>query len=278
MQADAGDIPHMLFYGPSGAGKKTRVMALLRSIYGAGVEKVCCDSKLNGSHAGVYASWSVHARLHIDVAAAIYAILTYDALSPDGGTVLLYHPYAAPAALAALGEGFGFPKLTVSLLRHWLQVKLEHRPFKTPSGKAIEMTTVASNYHIEINPGDAGIYDRFVVQVCVGRRTRGSMRRFRGLFFGAGTISIKDRLQHGVRAPPARLLSGPRYANLYWLRPFPPLQDLIKEMAAYTPLESQRSFKVVLLSEVDRLTKEAQVRRPTPAASAEPMCINARTV
>lgn len=26
------------------------------------------------------------------------------------------------------------------------------------------MTTVASSYHIEINPGDAGIYDRFVVQ------------------------------------------------------------------------------------------------------------------
>jgi replication factor C subunit 3/5 len=38
--ASAGDIPHMLFYRPSGAGKKTRIMALLRAIYGAGVEKV----------------------------------------------------------------------------------------------------------------------------------------------------------------------------------------------------------------------------------------------
>ncbi len=72
----------MMFYGPSGAGKKTRVMALLRSMYGNGVEKV----------------------------------------------------------------------------------KLEHRTFATPSGKNIEVTTVASNYHIEINPGDAGIYDRYVVQ------------------------------------------------------------------------------------------------------------------
>ena len=38
--AAAGDLPHMLFYGPSGAGKKTRVMALLRAIFGAGVERV----------------------------------------------------------------------------------------------------------------------------------------------------------------------------------------------------------------------------------------------
>lgn len=39
-QAAAGELPHMLFYGPSGAGKKTRIMALLRAIFGSGVEKV----------------------------------------------------------------------------------------------------------------------------------------------------------------------------------------------------------------------------------------------
>ena len=116
--AASGDLPHLLFYGPSGAGKKTRVMALLRAIFGAGVEKV----------------------------------------------------------------------------------KLEHRTFSAPSGKAIEVTTVASNYHIEVNPGDAGMYDRYVVQ------------------------------------------------------------ELIKEMAAYAPLTAVegKAFKVVLLSEVDRLSKEAQ--------------------
>jgi hypothetical protein len=30
----------MLFYGPSGAGKKTRIMCLLREIFGASVERV----------------------------------------------------------------------------------------------------------------------------------------------------------------------------------------------------------------------------------------------
>lgn len=37
--ASSGDIPHLLLYGPSGAGKRTLVTCLLRSLYGPSVEK-----------------------------------------------------------------------------------------------------------------------------------------------------------------------------------------------------------------------------------------------
>ncbi len=34
---------------------------------------------------------------------------------------------------------------------------------QTPSNKKLEIGTIASNYHIEINAGDAGNHDRIVV-------------------------------------------------------------------------------------------------------------------
>ena len=77
--ANSADCPHLLFFGPNGGGKKTRVMALLREMFGPGVERV----------------------------------------------------------------------------------KLEHRAFKTSTNKAVEITTLGSNYHIECNASDAGNSDRF---------------------------------------------------------------------------------------------------------------------
>jgi replication factor C subunit 3/5 len=71
-----------MFYGPAGSGKKTRIMALLRAVYGPGVEKL----------------------------------------------------------------------------------RIEQRSFTTKSNTKIEINTLTSNHHIELNPSDAGYHDCLVVQ------------------------------------------------------------------------------------------------------------------
>ena len=43
--AKSGNMPHMLFYGPSGAGKKTRIMALLKGIFGNAVYKLKLEQR-----------------------------------------------------------------------------------------------------------------------------------------------------------------------------------------------------------------------------------------
>ena len=123
------DFPHAMIYGPSGAGKKTRVMALLRELQGPSVEKL----------------------------------------------------------------------------------RVEQRTFKFGNSAPVELTLVSSSQHIELNPSDAGIRDREVVQEV-----------------------IKEIAQSApviARAAAADAPSGEK----------PPAQ-----------------FKVVVLNEVERLSKPAQ--------------------
>lgn len=38
-------FPHLLVYGPSGAGKKTRISCILKNLFGHGVEKLKIENK-----------------------------------------------------------------------------------------------------------------------------------------------------------------------------------------------------------------------------------------
>lgn len=63
----ASDIPHLLFYGPSGAGKKTRVLALLSRIFGPGVYKVRCESRTFRVNAINIDISVISSNFHIDI-------------------------------------------------------------------------------------------------------------------------------------------------------------------------------------------------------------------
>lgn len=80
------------------------------------------------------------------------------------------------------------------------RLRQEHMTFQTPSNKKIDIMTISSNYHIEVNPSDVGIYDKVVIM------------------------------------------------------------DLVKTAAQTHQLDAtgQKEFKVVVLTEVDHLTKDAQ--------------------
>jgi replication factor C subunit 3/5 len=62
--ASTADFPHTLFYGPSGAGKKTRILALLRALYGPGVEKIKIDARVSTT--------SSNRKLEYNVVSSVY--------------------------------------------------------------------------------------------------------------------------------------------------------------------------------------------------------------
>lgn len=133
---DPHSLPHLLFYGPSGAGKKTRISCLLKAIYGNGAERL----------------------------------------------------------------------------------RLDKRTFKTPTNRSVDVNMICSNYHIELNPGDAGIYDRFVVQEVIKE-----MAANKSLNAGGGIMGTTATTEDNE-----------------------------------SKKKKDVEYKIVVLMEVDKLTKQAQ--------------------
>lgn len=133
----SGDFPHMLLYGPSGAGKKTRVMALLKQLFGTRAEKV----------------------------------------------------------------------------------KLENKDLKVGAAgtKTITVTLLSSASHIEVNPSDYGVYDRYVISNLIKEIASSAPIEYQSSSSAASSSSLSD-----------------------------------------APQQQPKNFKVVVLNEVDNLTREAQ--------------------
>lgn len=116
-----GDFPNLFIFGPSGAGKRTRIDLLLKAIYGASVEKI-----------------------HI-----------------------------------------------------------QNESFETPSKRKIEIRTIVSNFHIEINPSEVGIYDKIVIQALIKNTASSALLCSTGSTFKTIVLSNADRLtkdaQHALR-------------------------------------------------------------------------------
>lgn len=65
---------------------------------------------------------------------------------------------------------------------------------QTPSKKKLEIMTISSNYHIEVNPSDVNIYDKVVVMDLVKMTAQthqidpSGQREFKGRKFKANNI------------------------------------------------------------------------------------------
>ena len=101
------------------------------------------------------------------------------------------------------------------------RLRLDKRVFTNPSKKSIEVNMISSNYHIEISPGDAGLNDRYVVQEVIKEMAQNKSL----VSAGSNTFNIQSR-KEGV--------------------------------STSTKSSKKAEFKVVLLVDVDRLSRPAQ--------------------
>lgn len=95
----------------------------------------------------------------------------YQAHSEDVPHMLVHGPPGSGktscirAVLRKLYDANVTKVLVVTLKSHELrQLKIDERAFQSPSGRKVEVTIYSSNYHVELNPSEAGIFDRVVIQ------------------------------------------------------------------------------------------------------------------
>jgi replication factor C subunit 3/5 len=107
------------------------------------------------------------------------------------------------------------------------KLKLNQRTFTTPTGKTVEIHMISSDYHMELSPGDAGNNDRFVIQDVL--KEIASSKNIRS--------SVGGNIQEG-------------FAKSH--------DNGTPEESTATTSYPETDIKVVVLNQVDRLSKQAQ--------------------
>lgn len=104
------------------------------------------------------------------------------------------------------------------------RLRLDKRSFTTPTKRTIEINMISSNYHIEMSPGDAGLNDRYVVQEVIKEMAQNKSLNSAGNLTSLSTssLSVKRTENNSTKA------------------------------------QKKAGFKVVLLVDVDRLSRQAQ--------------------
>ena len=117
---------------------------------------------------------------------------------------------------------------------------------------------MSSNYHVEMNPSDVGYQDRYVVQeilkvhspltFCTSMHVQASA--------GLCCCCLHQRLTRSMHvcAQCTAQDVSPHHESLHTR--LLPVQDMAKSRPI--DLKGQRSFKILILNEVDRLSREAQ--------------------
>mmetsp|Transcript_15777 Transcript_15777/g.36531 ORF Transcript_15777/g.36531 Transcript_15777/m.36531 type:complete len:374 (-) Transcript_15777:123-1244(-) len=98
------------------------------------------------------------------------------------------------------------------------RLKLNQRTFTTPTGRTVDIHMISSDYHMELSPGDAGNNDRFVIQDVLKEI--------------ASSKNIRTSVENLGSIAPEKTIATNNYPDT--------------------------DIKVVVLNQVDRLSKQAQ--------------------
>ncbi|PJF16845.1 Protein CBR-RFC-3 [Paramicrosporidium saccamoebae] len=152
-------------------------------------------------------------------------------------------------------------------------LKIDERSFQTPSGRKFDVTVISSNFHVEINPSDVGIYDRVVVQDIVKELAQTqqldkSKRNFKGID-GANSDALvvvildADKLsrdgQHGLRRTMEKYSSNLRI--ILCCTTSSRIIDPIKSRCFVVRIPAPTDIQVILNVQISYLQVESNLRK-----------------